>query len=177
MPSFGSAHRGAEPRFRGDAAEHGRQDCRHHRLHQWHGPGSHADLRGPGCARVVMLNRPPPRADSAQKAQTGPGIDAMHEPCDLQSSASVRAPAVRAVPWPAHEGQIPRPRDGPAARNPKILTYLIAADAEIAHAGSPVYSCRFDWPTWCRYRGMWHSRTRVAADMVGELTTGTAASS
>jgi hypothetical protein len=81
--------------------------------------------------RVVILNRPPPSADSAQKALTGQGIDPVHVSCDLQSFANVRAAAVRAVPWPAHEGQIPRPRGGPAARNPKILTYLIAANTDI----------------------------------------------
>jgi len=46
-------------------------------------------------ARVVMLNRPSPRADSALAALTGQGIDAVHVPCDLQSFASVRAAAMR----------------------------------------------------------------------------------
>jgi len=46
-------------------------------------------------ARVVMLNRPSPRADSALKALTEQGIDAVHVPCDLQSFDNVRAAAVR----------------------------------------------------------------------------------
>jgi NAD(P)-dependent dehydrogenase (short-subunit alcohol dehydrogenase family) len=46
-------------------------------------------------ARVVMLNRPSPRADAALAALTGRGVDAVHVPCDLQSFASVRAAAAR----------------------------------------------------------------------------------
>ena len=46
-------------------------------------------------ARVVMLNRPSPRADSALKALTEQGIDAVQVPCDLQSFDNVRAAAVR----------------------------------------------------------------------------------
>jgi NAD(P)-dependent dehydrogenase (short-subunit alcohol dehydrogenase family) len=46
-------------------------------------------------ARVVMLNRPSQRADSALKALTGQGIDAVFVPCDLQSFGSVRAAAAQ----------------------------------------------------------------------------------
>src|SRR2546421_2614793 len=46
-------------------------------------------------ARVVMLNRPSQRADSALKALTGQGTDAVFVPCDLQSFGSVRAAAAQ----------------------------------------------------------------------------------
>ena len=46
-------------------------------------------------ARVVMVNRPSQRADSALKALTGQGIDAVFVPCDLQSFESVRAAAAQ----------------------------------------------------------------------------------
>jgi NAD(P)-dependent dehydrogenase (short-subunit alcohol dehydrogenase family) len=57
--------------------------------------GTCADLG----ARVVMLNRPSERADTALRALTGRGAEAVLVPCDLQSFASVRAAAaqVRAV--------------------------------------------------------------------------------
>jgi len=44
-------------------------------------------------ARIVMLNRPSPRADAALRALVDEGVDAVHVACDLQSFASVRAAA------------------------------------------------------------------------------------
>jgi hypothetical protein len=101
-------------------------------------PGSHADLRGPGCARgdaeSSVTARTPRRRRRPGRASTRCMCRAT---CRVPPASALRR-CVR-CPGPPMKARFPRPRGGPAARSPKILTYLIAADADIHSKGDDVW--------------------------------------